>query len=146
MNIDLTALGKIIKERRIEKKLNQTELAKLAEVSQGYITGIENAKIPNPTILTISKIANALDIYEDELWMAISPEMKEKILAEDQKVKISGVAEQAVPYMILTPEDMKLLEVVKQMSASEKKEAETFLNYLLAKRNAKDEQSAASGE
>lgn len=56
-----------IKEIRIEKGLTQKELSKLSGVSESYIGDLErNEKIPS--IITICKLANALEVDIKELF------------------------------------------------------------------------------
>ncbi len=47
--------------------LSQEKLARLADVSNNTIINIEAGKQDNPTIDTLSKIANALGVGVDEL-------------------------------------------------------------------------------
>lgn len=60
-------LGKNIKKLRKQKGLSQDKLAKLADVTHTTLVKIESGANENPTIKTISKIANTLGISIDEL-------------------------------------------------------------------------------
>lgn len=57
----LIALGKRIKELRLQKKISQTEIAYRCDFDKSNYNTIESGK-RNPTILSLLKIAKALDI------------------------------------------------------------------------------------
>ena len=57
-------LGSIIREVRVHKGMKQIELAKKAEISNTYLSDIENQRT-SPSLKTLSRIANALEIYFD---------------------------------------------------------------------------------
>jgi len=59
-------LGQNMKKARAKKKLSQGALAWLLEVDKGYISNIENGK-KNPTLATIQRLAEALEVSADEL-------------------------------------------------------------------------------
>ena len=59
-------LGKNMKRIRAKKKMSQGDIARALEVDRGYISNIENGK-KNPTLATIKKLADALDVSADEL-------------------------------------------------------------------------------
>jgi transcriptional regulator with XRE-family HTH domain len=60
-------LGEKIRKLRIKKGLSQEKLARLADISYNTIVKIESGASNNPTIQTLSGIANALDVSLDEL-------------------------------------------------------------------------------
>jgi len=60
-------LSKNIKKFRKKKGLSQDKLAKLADVTHTTLVKIESGVNDNPTIKTLIKIANALDIKLDDL-------------------------------------------------------------------------------
>jgi transcriptional regulator with XRE-family HTH domain len=60
-------IAKNIKRFRQEKGISQDRLSKLADLSLNTIVNIESGGNPNPTIETLNKIANALDVKVDEL-------------------------------------------------------------------------------
>lgn len=60
-------LGKTVRKLRIKTGLSQGKLARLADVSNNTIVNIEAGKQDNPTIETIKKLANALNVSADEL-------------------------------------------------------------------------------
>lgn len=58
----LSTIAKNIRRKRKELGLSQDKLSKLAGVAYNTIVKIESGENPNPTIETLQKIANALDI------------------------------------------------------------------------------------
>ena len=60
-------LGKTVRKLRVKEGLSQGKLARLADVSNNTIVNIEAGKQDNPTIETIKKLANALNISANEL-------------------------------------------------------------------------------
>lgn len=51
----------VIREKRIERGMNQAQLAKAAGISQPYVNEIELGK-KNPTVDVLIRICRALDI------------------------------------------------------------------------------------
>lgn len=60
-------LAENIKRLRIKKGLAQEKLARLADISTATLVKIESGVAKGPTITTVAKIANALNISVDEL-------------------------------------------------------------------------------
>jgi len=60
-------IGKNIRKYRLQKKMSQDRLSKLADVAFHTITKIESGNTPNPTIETVKKIADALGVSLDDL-------------------------------------------------------------------------------
>lgn len=58
--------GKKVREIRLEKKLSQGKLAKILGVHPTYISGIERG-LRNPSLITLEKVAKALNVKIDEL-------------------------------------------------------------------------------
>lgn len=54
-------IGNRIKEIRSQKGISQEKLALKAELDRTYVAGVENGK-RNPSIKSLAKIINALDI------------------------------------------------------------------------------------
>ena len=63
----LIALGKKIKEIRLQKKITQTEIAYRCGFDKSNYNTIEAGK-RNPTIISLLKIANALDVTLIDLF------------------------------------------------------------------------------
>ena len=62
----LIILGLNIKAERVRKKLNQEQLAHLADCDRSYIGFVERGK-QNPTIIKLVKISKALDVTINDL-------------------------------------------------------------------------------
>ncbi len=62
-----SSIGKNIRKYRLQKKMSQDRLSKLADVAFHTITKIESGDTPNPTIGTVKKIADALGVNLDDL-------------------------------------------------------------------------------
>jgi len=60
-------IGENIKKKRIEKNLKQCELAKLAEMSNTFLSDIETGR-SSPAIKTLEKIAKALGTEMKEFF------------------------------------------------------------------------------
>jgi transcriptional regulator with XRE-family HTH domain len=60
-------LAENIRKLRQKKKLAQEKLARLADISTATLVKIEAGVAKEPTITTVMKIANALDVSIDEL-------------------------------------------------------------------------------
>jgi len=58
--------GKRVKKIRLSKKLSQGKLAKILGVHPTYISGIERG-LRNPSLITLEKIAKALNVKVEEL-------------------------------------------------------------------------------
>ena len=60
-------LAKTIKELRKKHKISQEELARKAGITYSTLIKIESGANDNPTIKTIKKIADTLEVSLDEL-------------------------------------------------------------------------------
>ncbi|MEY9979041.1 helix-turn-helix domain-containing protein [Lysinibacillus sp. RC79] len=58
----MNTLGDLIKEVRKKSGLTTTQLAEMVEVSQGYISHLENERKKNPSPDVLARIAKVLDI------------------------------------------------------------------------------------
>lgn len=63
---ELVKLGKIVRAKRIQHNLTQTELSIRAKVDRNYIGMLERGE-RNPSYLSLLKIANGLDMPINEL-------------------------------------------------------------------------------
>jgi transcriptional regulator with XRE-family HTH domain len=59
-------LGKNLKRIRTEKDISQGDIARSLGVSRGFVSNLENGKT-NPTLATITRLANAIGVSTDEL-------------------------------------------------------------------------------
>ena len=66
-NNSKSTIGKNLKKVRQEKSISQDRLSKLADLSLNTIVTVESGLNPNPTIETLTKIAQALDVKVDHL-------------------------------------------------------------------------------
>jgi len=61
------SIGKNIKKLRKKQGISQDRLSKLADLSLNTIVTVESGANENPTIDTLTKIANALSVGVDNL-------------------------------------------------------------------------------
>ena len=66
-NNSKSTIGKNLKKIRQEKGISQDRLSKLADLSLNTVFTVESGLNPNPTIETLTKIAQALDVKVDDL-------------------------------------------------------------------------------
>ena len=64
----LIALGEAIRRIRLEQGMSQEKLALLAEVDRSYVGRVERGD-NNVAILTLKRLANALQVTMSELMM-----------------------------------------------------------------------------
>lgn len=60
-------IGEKVRTVRIKKGLSQDRLSKLADLSLNTVVNIESGLNSNPTVDTLIKIANALNVSMDSL-------------------------------------------------------------------------------
>ena len=60
-------LAQTIRKLRLKKGLSQEKLARLADISNATLVKIESGVAKEPTITTVAKIADALEVSIDEL-------------------------------------------------------------------------------
>lgn len=60
-------LGKRIKQLRVLRDMTQEQLAQASKVSISFLGNVERGS-KNPTVQTVSKIANALDVTLSDLF------------------------------------------------------------------------------
>lgn len=63
----ISKIGRNIKRIRQEKGISQDRLSKRADLALNTIVNIESGESPNPTIETLQKIANALEVSIEDL-------------------------------------------------------------------------------
>lgn len=66
MQKEAEKLGNNFKRIRTEKGLSQVDIARNLGVSRGFVSNIESGK-RNPTLSTITRLANALGVTIDAL-------------------------------------------------------------------------------
>lgn len=67
MDTQQTSIGEKIKRWRKIKELTQDELSKKADIPYPTLVKIESGVVNNPSIETMVKIANGLEVTLDEL-------------------------------------------------------------------------------
>lgn len=60
-------IGESIRKLRIKNNLTMNELSKKCEISQSYISDLENGKIKDPSIIKIEKISKVLKVSINQL-------------------------------------------------------------------------------
>jgi transcriptional regulator with XRE-family HTH domain len=63
-------LGNRIRELREERGVTQGQLAAQAQVSQGYLSQLENGDVRNPSAGVLLRVADAMKIEPDDLFEA----------------------------------------------------------------------------
>jgi transcriptional regulator with XRE-family HTH domain len=63
----LLGLGRAIREARAELRISQEELSLRTGVHRNYIGGIERGE-RNPSVTTIARLANALEVPASDLF------------------------------------------------------------------------------
>lgn len=66
MKNEVLQFGKKLREVRLKKKLSQGDIARILGVHRSYISGLERGR-RNPSLLTVQKVAKALNISPKEL-------------------------------------------------------------------------------
>ena len=75
MLFDYVVLGNTIRDVRRERGLSQEVLSGLAGIARTHLTMIENGTM-HPTIETLCKIAQALDLHTSELLAIMEAQIK----------------------------------------------------------------------
>ena len=81
MYIDYQLLGNRIAQLRKNRKITQEKLAEKAEISNNYLSNIENNH-SIPSLETVMKLCAALDVTPDELLLGTSKTEKHYLSAE----------------------------------------------------------------
>jgi transcriptional regulator with XRE-family HTH domain len=66
MKKEVLQFAKQLRKIRLQKKLSQGDVAKILAVHRSYISGLEQGR-RNPSLLTVYKIAQALNVSAKEL-------------------------------------------------------------------------------
>lgn len=78
------SIGDEIQRRRTEQGLSLTELARLAEVSKGYLSAVERNPVSKPSAAVLYRIAHALGTSVAELLGRPGPEGAPRTVAEPE--------------------------------------------------------------
>ncbi|HQV55377.1 MAG TPA: helix-turn-helix transcriptional regulator [Chitinophagaceae bacterium] len=107
------AIGERIKELRVQKKLTQTDLAKLVKLTYIQI-GRYEANKSNPSADVLQRLAHALDTTTDFL--------------------MKGTEDEAVAAQLSDKELLKQYKQVEQLNQEDKHLVKTFIDAFLTKR------------
>jgi transcriptional regulator with XRE-family HTH domain len=80
----LEAIGTSVSKRRVELGMSQEELARKAGVHRTYISDVERG-VRNVSILTLERIANAMEIPLGVLFIFGGPQVSATATARKQK-------------------------------------------------------------
>jgi transcriptional regulator with XRE-family HTH domain len=75
--LNVGIIGGRIAKRRAALRLEQTELAEKAGLSRAYISRLESGIVPNPKLLDLERVADALDI---PLSALMAPDLRGDVL------------------------------------------------------------------
>lgn len=124
-------LGNNIKRIRKEKKISLNNLAKMAGISPGYLSDIENNNATNPTMDKLNNIANALGVTINHF---LTPE--EQLLIHMKR--INEIAKDGLKYTNENGDEKSnfIIEFFKdkQLTKEEQDKIIEFTNYLIWKR------------
>lgn len=67
--LDVAAIGRRLMERREHMRLAQDDLAERASLSRAYISRLERGVVPNPKLVDLAQVAEALGMSVAELTM-----------------------------------------------------------------------------
>lgn len=84
MTIDYSAVGKRISLIRKNRGMTQEQLAEKAELSNIYISHIENSR-SIPSLETLMKLFSALDVTPDEILLGTKQDMENYLQSDIQK-------------------------------------------------------------
>jgi transcriptional regulator with XRE-family HTH domain len=82
-----SAFGDLLRALMVQAEVGLRELARLIEKSPGYISDVENGRVPPPSLPVILDIAAALRVNKDILLRAASkvdPELSEYVAQRPQ--------------------------------------------------------------
>ena len=156
--IKLDNFGEVLKTIRLSEVFTSTDLATVAKVSQSYISQLENnVRLPSDKIIyqLSSAIAKGLykvksfqgepdklsSAYVDDIDIEIRKEYYNNLLKKSKNERNnklnSDLVHQAVvnsdkkELLILSEEEKKIIERLRSLSSSNKKELIKYLNYLV---------------
>lgn len=66
----LTSFGKALRRARLQAGLTQEGLAEVSGLDRTYVSGAERG-IRNPSLVTLARLSDALDIRLSELFKAV---------------------------------------------------------------------------
>jgi transcriptional regulator with XRE-family HTH domain len=121
MDVNNGLLGSIVKERRELLNISQTDLAKRMGVHQSYISALESGKKTNPTKETLWKLADALEICQEEFLIALASNEEERKAIIEEYDKTDDISK----------EDFELIMKLKRMDSEDRKLFEALVEALV---------------
>lgn len=85
-------LGRRIRQIREVKGLSQSVIEKRTNLKREYISKIENGDLTNPTIDTLYKLANGLEVAAWELLEEKLPDQQEEVMRLNKELTEKGKA------------------------------------------------------
>jgi len=79
--------GETVKNLRIKAGIGLRELARIIDKSAGYLSDVENGRVPPPSEAIILEIAKALEVDKSELLIVarkVDPELSEYVAQQPQ--------------------------------------------------------------
>ena len=84
----MATLGQKIQALRKQQRLSQAQLEQSTGIKREYISRLERGKLKNPTIGTLSKIAQGLDVTVENLLLCdSSPNCFRDLLGQSEKLE-----------------------------------------------------------
>jgi len=119
--------GEQVREWRIERKINQRDLAAKVGIDFTYLSKIENGKMPPPSEATIVKIARTLEKDADTLLRLASkvPDDLKPIITSSREAPallraFNGLSDGEVRLLIERAEKMKRSQISPNETSSER--------------------------
>lgn len=91
------AFGETLKDLRLKAEVGLRELARMINKSPGYISDVENDRVPPPSVGVIEDIAAALMVDKNLLLSAASkvdPELSDYVVKEPQAADFLRMAKE----------------------------------------------------
>lgn len=101
-------LGDKIKKIRLEKNMGLNETARIAGITGGYLSSIENGKRTNPSTESLQRIATALGVSVNDFFDSpnIDKNDKEKEYEDLISKEFFDTPEEAMKFILMQPSIM----------------------------------------
>ena len=119
MRFNYYLLGKILKERRIEKGLSKNKLAQYVGISQPEVTRIENGIRTIPNIVTLIYFCEVLDLDFIEL-LKVTGFVDEKNLImkgnfDMKKFKVNAKKDKKLEFIVYSESEEQALKIIEEV-------------------------------
>jgi len=113
MGTEKMTFGAYLRSLRRQKRLSQKELADMVQMDHTYLSKIETEVLPPPSEKNIKKLAQVLDVSEDELLVLAlkAPSDLNEVITKDKSIP-------------------SILRRARNLSSSDWKEVEKLINKL----------------